>query len=212
MAPALHRAAIPPGRRIVDGHLQHSCLGVIPGSHQIANQMAYNEIRVPTCRSEATACPEGQGCAAAAAALASYPLGTALHCLPALEAGASGGASRNEAAARERDAPPRKRRRRLVPHSVPTNAVWSFRKADKHVVRGGVQPPGGEPHPLSRQTLPCSVLPLLGASSRPTRSFPVGPAAGDSLLQRRSHVLALRRPPAPQAPSHRAQSDPALDV
>jgi hypothetical protein len=36
--------------------------------------MADNEIRVPTCRSEAKACPEGQGCAAAAAALVSYAL------------------------------------------------------------------------------------------------------------------------------------------
>jgi hypothetical protein len=44
--------------------------------------MSHNEIRVPTCRSEAEACPEGQGCEAAAAALGSYLKYILPHALP----------------------------------------------------------------------------------------------------------------------------------
>jgi hypothetical protein len=39
-----------------------------------AGAMPDNEIRLPTCRSEATECHEGQGCTAAAAALISYEI------------------------------------------------------------------------------------------------------------------------------------------
>jgi hypothetical protein len=44
------------------------------GAGTLMRRGSPNEIRVPTCRSAAEACPEGQGCGAAAAALVSYVL------------------------------------------------------------------------------------------------------------------------------------------